>query len=51
MKAIRYYAYGSPEVLKLQDVDKPEVGDREGFDTTMIRDNNTGIVIGKEGWT
>ncbi|GAA3831547.1 NAD(P)-dependent alcohol dehydrogenase [Sphaerisporangium flaviroseum] len=29
MKAIRYHAYGSPEVLKLQDVDMPTVDDDE----------------------
>ena len=27
MKAIRYHRYGPPEVLELQDVDKPAVGD------------------------
>jgi NADPH:quinone reductase-like Zn-dependent oxidoreductase len=27
MKAIRYYRYGSPDVLELQDVDLPDVGD------------------------
>jgi NADPH:quinone reductase-like Zn-dependent oxidoreductase len=27
VKAIRYYTYGSPEVIKLQDVDMPEVAD------------------------
>ena len=26
MKAIRYYAYGSPDVLQLQDVDMPVIG-------------------------
>ena len=26
MKAIRYYAYGSPDVLQLQDVDVPAIG-------------------------
>jgi hypothetical protein len=27
MKVIRYYTYGSPDVLRLQDVDIPEVND------------------------
>ena len=26
MKAIRYYAYGSPDVLQLKDVDMPAIG-------------------------
>jgi len=29
MKAIRYYRFGSPDVLQLQDVDKPVIGDNE----------------------
>jgi len=29
MKAIRYHRYGPPEVLELQDVDKPAVGDND----------------------
>jgi NADPH:quinone reductase-like Zn-dependent oxidoreductase len=29
MKAIRYYRYGSPEVLELQDVDVPAVNDED----------------------
>jgi NADPH:quinone reductase-like Zn-dependent oxidoreductase len=29
MKAIRYYRFGSPDVLRLQDVDKPAIGDNE----------------------
>ncbi|HYK26774.1 MAG TPA: alcohol dehydrogenase catalytic domain-containing protein [Streptosporangiaceae bacterium] len=33
MKAIRYYRYGSPEVLQLEDVDKPELAD----DSLLIR--------------
>ena len=33
MKAIRFYAYGSPEVLKLEDLDMPVVGD----DDVLVR--------------
>jgi NADPH:quinone reductase-like Zn-dependent oxidoreductase len=33
MKAIRYYRYGSPEVLQFEDVDKPELTD----DSLLIR--------------
>ncbi|MEW1840394.1 NAD(P)-dependent alcohol dehydrogenase [Nonomuraea angiospora] len=33
MKAIRYHSYGPPEVIGLQDVDKPEIGD----DDVLIR--------------
>ncbi|MEV4578092.1 NAD(P)-dependent alcohol dehydrogenase [Nonomuraea jabiensis] len=33
MKAIRYHSYGSPDVIKLQDVDKPEIGD----DDVLVR--------------
>jgi len=33
MKAIRHYRYGSPEVLLLEDVDKPELAD----DSLLIR--------------
>jgi NADPH:quinone reductase-like Zn-dependent oxidoreductase len=29
MKAIRYYRYGSPDVLRLQDVEMPTVGDND----------------------
>jgi NADPH:quinone reductase-like Zn-dependent oxidoreductase len=29
MKAIRYHSYGGPEVLVLEDVDEPVVGDRD----------------------
>jgi NADPH:quinone reductase-like Zn-dependent oxidoreductase len=29
MKAIRYYAYGSPDVLQLQDIDMPAVNDND----------------------
>jgi NADPH:quinone reductase-like Zn-dependent oxidoreductase len=29
MKAIRYYRYGPPDVLELQDIDPPAVGDNE----------------------
>jgi NADPH:quinone reductase-like Zn-dependent oxidoreductase len=29
MKAIRYYRYGSPDVLQLQDVEMPAIGDDE----------------------
>ncbi|OLB81367.1 MAG: alcohol dehydrogenase [Actinobacteria bacterium 13_2_20CM_2_71_6] len=29
MRAIRYYRYGSPDVLELQDVDMPVVGDED----------------------
>jgi len=29
MKAIRYYRFGSPDVLRLQDVDKPAIGGSE----------------------
>jgi NADPH:quinone reductase-like Zn-dependent oxidoreductase len=29
MKAIRYYRFGSPDVLRLQDVDKPAIGGNE----------------------
>jgi NADPH:quinone reductase-like Zn-dependent oxidoreductase len=29
MKAIRYYAYGSPDVLQLQDIDMPVIGDED----------------------
>jgi NADPH:quinone reductase-like Zn-dependent oxidoreductase len=29
MKAIRYYTYGSPDVLQLQDVEMPAIGDDE----------------------
>jgi NADPH:quinone reductase-like Zn-dependent oxidoreductase len=33
MKAIRFYAYGSPDVLQLQDIDEPVIGD----DDVLIR--------------
>jgi NADPH:quinone reductase-like Zn-dependent oxidoreductase len=33
MKAIRYYRYGSPDVLQFQDVDRPAVGD----DDVLVR--------------
>ncbi|MFF4623873.1 NAD(P)-dependent alcohol dehydrogenase [Nonomuraea jabiensis] len=33
MKAIRYHSYGPPDVIKLQDVDKPEIGD----DDVLVR--------------
>src|SRR5262249_15259120 len=33
MKAIRYHRYGSPDVLDLQDIDMPEVGD----DDVLVR--------------
>jgi NADPH:quinone reductase-like Zn-dependent oxidoreductase len=33
MKAIRYYTYGSPDVIKLQDVDMPEIAD----DCVLVR--------------
>ncbi len=29
MKAVRYYRYGSPEVLELRDVDVPAIGDND----------------------
>src|SRR5215475_2723116 len=29
MKAIRYYRYGSPDVLQLQDVETPAVGEND----------------------
>lgn len=29
MKAIRYYRYGSPDALQLQDVDNPAIGDQQ----------------------
>ena len=29
MKAIRYYRYGSPEVLRLEDIDMPVLGDED----------------------
>ena len=29
MKAIRYYRFGQPDVLRLEDVDRPAVGDNE----------------------
>ena len=29
MKAIRYYRYGGPDVLSLQDVEVPAVGDHD----------------------
>ncbi|MGW0195601.1 NAD(P)-dependent alcohol dehydrogenase [Nonomuraea sp. NPDC003201] len=33
MKAVRYHSYGSPDVIKLLDVDKPEIGD----DDVLVR--------------
>ncbi|MFG6195770.1 NAD(P)-dependent alcohol dehydrogenase [Nonomuraea sp. JJY05] len=33
MKAVRYHSYGSPDVIKLQDVGKPELGD----DDVLVR--------------
>src|SRR5687768_6394058 len=29
MKAVRFYEYGSPDVLKLEDIDTPVVGDEQ----------------------
>lgn len=29
MKAIRYDSYGSPDVLRLEEVDQPPVGDHD----------------------
>ena len=29
MKAIRYYRYGPPDVLKLADIDMPAIGDND----------------------
>lgn len=48
MKAIVYHEYGSPDVLELQDVDKPVVKD----DEVLVRGHARGkvvIAVGTDG--
>jgi len=56
MKAMRYYEYGSPDVVKLEDVEKPVPNDNQvlikvraaslnAFDAYCIRDSLVGRVI------
>ncbi len=39
MKAVRYYCYGSPEVIRIEHVDKPEIADNQ----VLVRVENAAV--------